>query len=155
MMSFCEVEAVVRLNQLEALAEEIIINSQGMRVNKVPHFTVPPRCPCTTEDMKKMMSEPMNFELDGLLYYSNDGWYTPGYTPLVGWLEPWMLPEVLEIPIHESYKKTNLPIQEYVHAYNDKHNHHYVHGRPWEKKKPEECSEATAEEEDKEKIVVD
>uniref|UniRef100_A0AC34GQ26 Snurportin-1 n=1 Tax=Panagrolaimus sp. ES5 TaxID=591445 RepID=A0AC34GQ26_9BILA len=154
MMSFCEVEAVIRLNQLEALAEEIIINSKRIRGGKTPIFTVPPRCPCNVEEMAKMMAEPMSFDLDGLLYYSNDGWYTPGYTPLVGWLEPWMLPEVLNVPIHESYKakENSLPLKEYVEDYNDKHNHHYVHGRPWEKKKPEE---STKEEKNDEQIVVD
>lgn len=85
--------------------------------------------------MTKMMSKPLGFEISGLLFYNNDGWYTPGYTPLVGWLEPWMLPEVINIQIHESYfieKKNALPLKEYVEDFNNKHNHHYVNGKPWE-----------------------
>lgn len=39
-------------------------------------------------------------ELDGLLFYHKDAFYIHGTTPLVGWLLPFMLPEIL----HESFE---------------------------------------------------
>lgn len=41
--------------------------------------------------------------LDGLLFYHRLGFYTPKVTPLVGWLKPFMLPEVLRVPVPESF----------------------------------------------------
>lgn len=33
-------------------------------------------------------------KIDGILFYHMDGLYTPGSTPLVIWLKPYMLPEI-------------------------------------------------------------
>lgn len=33
-------------------------------------------------------------KIDGILFYHSDGHYTPGSTPLVLWLKPFMLPEI-------------------------------------------------------------
>ena len=41
--------------------------------------------------------------LDGLLFYHKLGFYTPGTTPLVGWLKPFMLPEVLNVAVPDVY----------------------------------------------------
>ena len=41
-------------------------------------------------------------ELDGLLFYHKELHYTPGVTPLIGWLKPWMLPEILSVPVPDS-----------------------------------------------------
>ena len=38
-------------------------------------------------------------ELDGLMFYHKKTAYTAGETPLVGWLKPFMVPEVLGISI--------------------------------------------------------
>ena len=38
-------------------------------------------------------------ELDGLMFYHKKTAYTTGETPLVGWLKPFMVPEVLGISI--------------------------------------------------------
>uniref|UniRef100_A0A0K0CVL5 Snurportin-1 n=1 Tax=Angiostrongylus cantonensis TaxID=6313 RepID=A0A0K0CVL5_ANGCA len=38
-----------------------------------------------------------SFELDGLLYYHTGVVYEAGQSPLVGWLKPWMLPEILNV----------------------------------------------------------
>ena len=41
--------------------------------------------------------------MDGILFYHKDVNYQPGVTPLVGWLKGFMVPEVLNIPVHNSY----------------------------------------------------
>lgn len=136
-MSFCDVEASFRFFQVNAIAEEMEINFKKLKSKKIVQFFVPPRCDCNVEDMTKLMAAPMNFDLDGLLFYNNEGYYTPDYTPLVGWLKPWMLPEVINVPVHETYqtKPNDLPLTQFVEDYNEKHNHHYVNGKPWERKK--------------------
>ncbi|XP_070541935.1 snurportin-1-like isoform X2 [Ptychodera flava] len=41
--------------------------------------------------------------LDGLLFYHKKTHYTFGTTPLVTWLQAWMLPDILNIPVPQSY----------------------------------------------------
>ncbi len=40
--------------------------------------------------------------IDGILFYHKRTHYTLGSTPLVGWLKPWMLTDMLGIPLPES-----------------------------------------------------
>ncbi|XP_077774970.1 snurportin-1 isoform X2 [Podarcis muralis] len=37
--------------------------------------------------------------VDGLLFYHKETHYNPGSTPLVGWLRPYMVPDILGIPV--------------------------------------------------------
>lgn len=53
-------------------------------------------------------------ELDGLLFYHREGHYTRGRTPLVTWLKPYMLSEVLGIFVPEEMNK-NKP-NDYIDA---------------------------------------
>uniref|UniRef100_W8C9M8 Snurportin-1 n=1 Tax=Ceratitis capitata TaxID=7213 RepID=W8C9M8_CERCA len=46
-----------------------------------------------------------NPELDGWLFYHKESSYTCGRTPLVGWLFTFMIPDVLGIPVNQSYEK--------------------------------------------------
>ena len=46
--------------------------------------------------------------MDGLLFYHNQCHYTPGRTPLVGWLKPFMLPEILGVQLPSSYLDQNI-----------------------------------------------
>ncbi|OQR66318.1 snurportin-1-like [Tropilaelaps mercedesae] len=39
-------------------------------------------------------------EIDGVLFYHSEGHYIPGICPLVGWLKPYMIPEVLNLEVH-------------------------------------------------------
>ncbi|KAL1116879.1 hypothetical protein AAG570_005348 [Ranatra chinensis] len=43
--------------------------------------------------------------LDGILFYQKEGWYSwkGGKTPLVLWLKPFMLHDVLGLPVHPNY----------------------------------------------------
>lgn len=43
--------------------------------------------------------------LDGFLLYHKQAHYTHGKTPLVGWLLPWMIPEMLGYAVHADYLK--------------------------------------------------
>ncbi|XP_054733007.1 snurportin-1 [Anastrepha obliqua] len=43
--------------------------------------------------------------LDGWLFYHKESSYTCGSTPLVGWLFPFMIPDVLGIPVNENYQR--------------------------------------------------
>lgn len=38
-------------------------------------------------------------QVDGLLFYHKQTHYTPGSTPLVGWLRPYMVPEILGLTV--------------------------------------------------------
>ena len=48
-------------------------------------------------------------ELDGLLFYHKQTHYTSGSTPLVGWLKPWMLPDMLGVPVPDSIMASRPP----------------------------------------------
>ncbi|GMS84665.1 hypothetical protein PENTCL1PPCAC_6840, partial [Pristionchus entomophagus] len=66
-------------------------------------FHLLPSCVATTDAITKMMSTSVDFPVDGLLFYHPEVLYTPGQSPLVGWLKPWMLPEILNVPIPEKF----------------------------------------------------
>ncbi|XP_072038284.1 snurportin-1-like [Amphiura filiformis] len=70
-----------------------------------PFMFVPlPSCPCDASSLAETMSKPLPFQvpLDGVLFYHKRTHYTLGSTPLVGWLKPWMLPDMLGVPVPES-----------------------------------------------------
>ncbi|KAF8364428.1 hypothetical protein PRIPAC_91351, partial [Pristionchus pacificus] len=66
-------------------------------------FHLLPSCVATTEAIANMMSTSVDFPMDGVLFYHPEVLYTPGQSPLVGWLKPWMLPEILNVPIPEKF----------------------------------------------------
>ncbi|CAI5440805.1 unnamed protein product [Caenorhabditis angaria] len=89
-------------------------------------FQKAPSCKCSLEEMTKMMSEPMKFHLDGLLFYHNSVIYEAGQSPLVGWLKPWMLPEILNVPVCELYQEKGKKYEssrEYIDKFNKRHGH--------------------------------
>ncbi|KAI6078007.1 Snurportin-1 [Aix galericulata] len=55
--------------------------------------------PCTPESLCTVLATDYPFEVDGLLFYHKQTHYTPGSTPLVGWLRPYMLPEILGLAV--------------------------------------------------------
>ncbi|KRY51412.1 Snurportin-1 [Trichinella britovi] len=60
--------------------------------------------------------------VDGFLFYHKQSMYTPGSTPLVGWLKPFMLGDILKIPLPEEYCNTNggTGVYQYIAAYEAK-----------------------------------
>lgn len=82
-------------------------------------------CPCSAEKIAEFMRNDFPYELDGLLFYYNQAHYIPEQTPLVGWLKPWMLPELLGVPVPERYTQ-NVPYtnsKEFIDQYNKEHGH--------------------------------
>ena len=43
------------------------------------------------------------FKVDGVLFFHKRTHYICGRTPLVGWLQPYMLPEILGVPVPDVY----------------------------------------------------
>lgn len=43
------------------------------------------------------------FQLDGVLFYHKRAHYVAGQTPLVGWLKPFMLPEIVGVAVPEEF----------------------------------------------------
>ncbi|XP_023951172.2 snurportin-1, partial [Bicyclus anynana] len=91
--------------QLEDFPDTKVINKK----NKVI-IEILPMMPCTTHYLSYMLSSYPHFKndsppLDGLLFYHKRAHYVAGETPLVGWLFPYMLPEVIdkEITLHPLY----------------------------------------------------
>ncbi|XP_059916281.1 snurportin-1 [Gadus macrocephalus] len=56
---------------------------------------------CTAESIQKALISGYDFDVDGLLFYHRQTHYTPGSTPLVGWLRPYMVPDILGIRVAE------------------------------------------------------
>ncbi|KAF1767959.1 hypothetical protein GCK72_007919 [Caenorhabditis remanei] len=88
-------------------------------------FVAAPSAPCSKEQMEELMKAEIDFRLDGLLFYHKSVIYEPGQSPLVGWLKPWMLPEILSVTIPEKYEKESngQSSAEYIESYNQKHKH--------------------------------
>uniref|UniRef100_A0AAY4CT55 Snurportin-1 n=1 Tax=Denticeps clupeoides TaxID=299321 RepID=A0AAY4CT55_9TELE len=57
---------------------------------------------CTTEFIQEALSKEYSFNVDGLLFFHRQTHYTPGSTPLVGWLRPYMVSDILgmEVPMN-------------------------------------------------------
>uniref|UniRef100_A0A671KV70 Snurportin-1 n=1 Tax=Sinocyclocheilus anshuiensis TaxID=1608454 RepID=A0A671KV70_9TELE len=54
---------------------------------------------CSTESIQMALAHEYNFTVDGLLFYHKETHYTPGSTPLVGWLRPYMVVDILGIEV--------------------------------------------------------
>lgn len=80
-------------SQLEEIKE---LRERDTRINTFPILSLP-NISCETDIGSALASLPELHPLDGLLFYHRDGQYTKGRTPLVTWLKPFMLPEVLGI----------------------------------------------------------
>ena len=65
---------------------------------------------CTEYAMREAILEMHPFELDGLLFYHKSSHYTPGRTPLVGWLKPHMLPSILGISMPDVLLENAPPV---------------------------------------------
>ncbi|PIO57183.1 hypothetical protein TELCIR_21413, partial [Teladorsagia circumcincta] len=89
-------------------------------------FLALPCCKCERALMEEMMRNGFDFELDGLLYYHSGVIYEAGQSPLVGWLKPWMLPEILNVSVPEKFLNENQlqqSSQQFIDAFNIEHKH--------------------------------
>ncbi|CAL2034936.1 unnamed protein product [Caenorhabditis brenneri] len=101
---------------------ELGIPTAGFRNTFVPV----PSCPCSSEQMTELMKTNISWRLDGLLFYHNSVVYEPGQSSLVGWLKPWMLPEILKVPIPKMYEmeSNGQSSAQFIENYNQRHKHH-------------------------------
>lgn len=74
--------------------------SQRSHLNRFPFIALKP-FGCTQPEIVSALSSQHNFSsgVDGLLFYHKKSLYTPGVTPLVNWLKPDMVSDVLNITI--------------------------------------------------------
>ncbi|XP_018621103.1 snurportin-1 isoform X3 [Scleropages formosus] len=56
---------------------------------------------CTPQSIREALSAEYSFKVDGLLFYHRQTHYTPGSTPLVGWLRPYMVSDILGMEVPE------------------------------------------------------
>ncbi|KAK0416029.1 hypothetical protein QR680_012257 [Steinernema hermaphroditum] len=114
------------------LSENILLSEKSSR-NPFKIVALP-ACKCTREDMESMMEQKINYFLDGLLFYHSQVLYSPGQNPLIGWLKPWMLPEILNINVPEKFMKGAEEVEQggaraFIDKFNAEHNHHsMIHG---------------------------
>eukprot|EP00095_Tigriopus_kingsejongensis_P000911 snap_masked-scaffold186_size273091-processed-gene-1.9 protein:Tk00911 transcript:snap_masked-scaffold186_size273091-processed-gene-1.9-mRNA-1 annotation:"PREDICTED: snurportin-1" len=116
----------------QKLAESPDLN-QTADINPLPFHSLP-RGPCTTGTWGDVLSQPMTFRdpLDGILFYHKQLHYTPGHTPLVGWLKPYMLPEMLGVAVSDDLLALAPPdyvdSQTYMQDFNS--GHYSAQARP-------------------------
>ncbi|KAI6232708.1 RNA U transporter 1 [Aphelenchoides fujianensis] len=86
-------------------------------------FELLPAIPCSKDELEKFMAEPTPYGLDGLMFYHKEAFYTGGETPMVGWLKPWMMSDVLGVGVHATYEKKSKAItqQEYIDKFAKNH----------------------------------
>lgn len=68
---------------------------------------------------------PENVQLDGINFYYPESLYTEGDTPLVLWLKPFMVPDVLQRPVSDQLAQLQRPpnyvnIFEYIESLKKK-----------------------------------
>ncbi|KAK7864749.1 hypothetical protein R5R35_005830 [Gryllus longicercus] len=68
--------------------------------NTYPFFSLP-TFQCDKETLEICLKTPLipDVTVDGLLFYHSKAHYTNGHTPLVGWLKPFMIPDLMQISI--------------------------------------------------------
>ncbi|KAJ6664155.1 hypothetical protein lerEdw1_008370 [Lerista edwardsae] len=54
---------------------------------------------CASSSLCEVLTTNFPFEVDGLLFYHKQTHYSPGSTPLVGWLRPYMVSDILGISV--------------------------------------------------------
>uniref|UniRef100_A0A1I8ER67 Nucleolar protein 6 n=1 Tax=Wuchereria bancrofti TaxID=6293 RepID=A0A1I8ER67_WUCBA len=95
---------------------------------QIPYrFICLPYCRCEHSSMTEMMHRNFHFEIDGVLFYHASVHYLKGQSPLVGWLKPWMIPEILSVPVPAKLMNGNEIVaggsQKFIETYNQKHKH--------------------------------
>lgn len=80
-------------SKLEEINQSLTNSSKEMKCKIVALPSVPCNCGSLSDFLSTLSPELL--PLDGLLFYHKEVHYTPGFTPLVNWLKPFMLSEVL------------------------------------------------------------
>ncbi|XP_022917925.1 snurportin-1 isoform X2 [Onthophagus taurus] len=86
--------------------EEFRGGADNKRFKAIPHqFATRDNISVSFSDQYYLEDE-TPLPVDGILFYHKDSIYTPGLTPLVGWLKPYMLTEKLDVLINDLYLLT-------------------------------------------------
>uniref|UniRef100_A0A673J8E1 Snurportin-1 n=1 Tax=Sinocyclocheilus rhinocerous TaxID=307959 RepID=A0A673J8E1_9TELE len=85
-----------RFYWLQSKVEEVEGLSEISKINPF-RFVSLNSISCWTESIQTALAHEYNFTVDGLLFYNKETHYTPGSTPLVGWLRPYMVADILGI----------------------------------------------------------
>uniref|UniRef100_A0A5S6QD27 Snurportin-1 n=1 Tax=Trichuris muris TaxID=70415 RepID=A0A5S6QD27_TRIMR len=82
----------------------------GNRFGRKKTFVVLPKYKCSHAMLQDVMNKrlwPFEGRLDGLLFYHGSSLYESGETPLVGWLKPFMLKELLGVTVPDEYSMSD------------------------------------------------
>ncbi|RXN05290.1 snurportin-1-like isoform X2 [Labeo rohita] len=96
-----------RFYWLQSKVEEVEGLSEISKINPF-RFVSLNSINCSTESIQTALAHEYTFTVDGLLFYHKETHYTPGSTPLVGWLRPYMVADILGIEVPQS-PLTNKP----------------------------------------------
>jgi snurportin-1 len=105
--SFYDCETDCRFHLLTSKLDETEGIGQRSKLNPYAFVRAPAiQHKCNAEAMGSVLrSTSLDCPIDGLLFYHREVHYLPGHTPLVGWLKPYMLPELLGVDVPENLAK--------------------------------------------------
>eukprot|EP00794_Sanderia_malayensis_P010156 gene10156-11193_t len=94
-------ETEFRMYWLKTKLEDEEDLKQKSRLNPYV-FIQAPVFGCSVAEIEQALSSTYPFQVDGVLFYHKRAHYSPGRTPLVAWLKPYMVPQILgvELPRH-------------------------------------------------------
>ncbi|XP_015676243.1 snurportin-1 [Protobothrops mucrosquamatus] len=87
-----------RFYWLHSKMEEEMVLSEKSRLNPY-RFVGLKSYSCNAASLCEVLAMTFPFEVDGLLFYHKQAHYNPGSTPLVGWLRPYMVSDILGIAV--------------------------------------------------------
>ncbi|CAI4232657.1 unnamed protein product [Auanema sp. JU1783] len=92
---------------------------------KKHNFLELPQCSCAKQNMEEMVKDvEEKYKLDGFLFYYSKVFYEEGQNPLIGWLKPWMLTELLGVSVPEKWQNTEYNTSgDFIKAFNTKYGH--------------------------------
>lgn len=100
--SVMQCETSFRFEWIRSRLEENEYDTTVVSDNNAYKFVSLSYCPCDAVGLQTVLERPgFEVELDGILFYHKESYYTHGQTPLVGWLKPYMLQEILGTPVPE------------------------------------------------------
>ncbi|XP_063718687.1 snurportin-1-like isoform X2 [Symsagittifera roscoffensis] len=106
---FLDCETEFRFFWLQTKFQENPEITKKSKFNRSP-FEILPYFPCTSEGIVNAVSYFPPEKLDGVWFFHKQTHYHLGVTPLVGWLKPHMVPEVLNVQVPLQYSKEQAQI---------------------------------------------
>lgn len=86
-------------SKLADISHEIQVQSRSN-----PYKFVPLQSFCCAEDIiQEALKKSQPFEVDGLLFFHKEAHYFRGHSPIVLWLKPHMVQDILKIPVSDEF----------------------------------------------------